>query len=1294
MPSLGQIAATQAPASSGSGGGGFLGSLFSHLPSLGLGALAHQIGGIPAGLAALAAGKGGYGNAWGNAAEGFTSSMLGTLESIPGVQPLANATGINDQIANTYGEQYRPQPVWTQIGKEGLLAPIVNTLGNVSLIGGGLGLAAKAGDLGKLAEASDATRVALAAKFTASDVEQATQALRDAGGVVKDAGIASKVLRAAAKANVAADGLTADAADIASRARLVHAADLATHPYQTIFNTAIRPLTQAAQAAHLGTEAAPLADAAGAAVPAADAATAAQGLHDIAQSAPDAALNPTRALLGAAVHEAAPAAAPITMEDQIAKLTAALPKADEAAPAATAAEHLPTNVGPIEDAVRRGANLPPSPLATNIVSHLPEPVKSFLSTVEGHIEAHQTKNVVFERMRNELGARNIDRASEPVQAGVRDASHFLVGKTLDDGTKIGPDLANRLLGDEVMARLSGVKQLEEQAATHAPEAAGAIRDALVKGGDRSAQVIPAAIAADPGFEAAMQHLTEAWHASAGDRLARLTDSRLGGQGLEHAGENAPILTRAQQSELSAIGKGQEHMPVLGRVADRQQAAVEGLIARHQATSARLTDQIKQSVQGATESAPAAFERARGTEVTPGRSLAQEAVTKLPEGVATSAHDAYRRGVVSGRQIEQAAKYGDTADQLIARKGVLDKQVADLTKTINDYKLPGQVAKTKAEAALARRTDKLGNALEDVSGRATPDAWKPVYGALKDLHAEALTNPSLAKALEGLPEKFSTVLDLAAKKGFDPVHIRSFEPAQVRRLVYGQVSLGKQGVELGKTIESGTRKSRLGMAPKTRSLDAFTGALHEATHEDNTNALATYIEDVHRKPLPADGSVPNGWVPWDASKRHLLTESSTSEGVAEKMPFADGMIPVQVKRTLDAFTQSYDHPVFSAIRKASSPWKTLVLAMNPGWYVNHFIGHLVGATVAGARVQDFVKGWQEYRSGGADLGTNAVTSHIGRGANAFSDMPSITNRSFVSDLDKPQMIQYPRGVAGLKLAKDTSGISGAAVLARQRVNSVIKNIDDISRAAVFNSAKRVGSSDAEALQQATSAFLDYQRMGPFEQQVISSVVPFYPFEKSMMRLVAKFPIDHPVATGFLMTLGNLNQTLNKQIYGTELPDYYKNLIKLPGVGTLNIGKFNPFEHSAGVFTSPQNIAGAMNPFISDLIRNAYGAPSYFPHNAQGKLVAPATRLDQFGVEQPATNLGADIGSTLGGVPLGRFLGSQTGSSAISGSTPTGPGLGIEKFLGVPVMPPAQLQKLLKRVMRFNTAQATKSTAPVA
>src|SRR5690606_32278522 len=113
-----------------------------------------------------------------------------------------------------------------------------------------------------------------------------------------------------------------------------------------------------------------------------------------------------------------------------------------------------------------------------------------------------------------------------------------------------------------------------------------------------------------------------------------------------------------------------------------------------------------------------------------------------------------------------------------------------------------------------------------------------------------------------------------------------------------------------------------------------------------------------------------------------------------------------------------------------------------------------------------------------------------------------------------------------------------------------------------------------LQRTYEAMVDYNDLSPFERQVVRSAVPFYAFQKGVLKLVARVPADHPAATAALLTIAQLQQELNEDHYGGALPDYYRGLVDVPGVGPINTRGFNPFQDAAQLAT-PQGIAASMN-----------------------------------------------------------------------------------------------------------------------
>jgi hypothetical protein len=208
-----------------------------------------------------------------------------------------------------------------------------------------------------------------------------------------------------------------------------------------------------------------------------------------------------------------------------------------------------------------------------------------------------------------------------------------------------------------------------------------------------------------------------------------------------------------------------------------------------------------------------------------------------------------------------------------------------------------------------------------------------------------------------------------------------------------------------------------------------------------------------------------------------------------------------------------------------------------------------------------------------------------------------------------------------------------------------------------------------------ALVDYGNLSSFERQVVRTMVPFYSWQKGMLRLVARFPIDHPVAAGITMMLGRLNEELARDQFGEDMPEGYLGLIPLPGGGAFNTRSLNPFQDAAAL-TTPQGIASSVNPYIQAIVRNALGAP-------EGGFVK-YQRVNEFGQAVPDTSLPEDIGATFTGVPQARLV------TGLGGPQPT---QAAGRFFGVPAYTQADVQKILARTRRSrNTVAGIPNTQP--
>lgn len=642
---------------------------------------------------------------------------------------------------------------------------------------------------------------------------------------------------------------------------------------------------------------------------------------------------------------------------------------------------------------------------------------------------------------------------------------------------------------------------------------------------------------------------------------------------------------------------------------------------------------------------------------------------LPE---VTPSEAYRRGITGGEAIAALDASRRKVAELEARRRRLEKNLAELKRTLLEERLPSQIAAQRLRSRADRRIARIAQQLEDPSIARTPPAWQPLWGALRALHQEAENNPQLAAALEELPQTWSTVLRIAAQRGFDPTHVRSFQPSEVRQLIYEQVRLGKRGRDLGQTIEAGTRKQRRQANARTRSLSALAAAMVEATHELHTNALADFIEQTYARPIEG-GVIPAGWVGWDAERSFLLTGERVEGGNVQVrgMGAPTKMIPKEVKAVLDNYQRDFSHPFFRTLRRVTDPWRLFMLTLSPRWYVNNFAGNVILASKEGVQLRDWVKAWQDFRKGGGDPRANRFLRRFGRGREGFNDVAGAVEGALFSEVGEGTLVPPRRGVRGtLSAAREAEGLNAKLATITRPIRRANEVVDELARVAVYHANIRKGLSVEKALQRTYEAMVDYSDLTPFERQVVRAVVPFYAWQKGILKLVAKFPIDHPIAAGIGLQLAELNRELAADELGGEVPRYYEGVIDLPLLGHTNVRPLIPFFDAAQLVT-PQGIAQSLNPFFEIAARNVFGAPeSGFPEYQ---------RINEFGSAVPDTSPAQDLTSLIAGLPPVRLGQSLTGTS-ITGAPVRPPVQAAGQFAGVPTYTDEEVRKIIQRLLK--------------
>ncbi len=947
-------------------------------------------------------------------------------------------------------------------------------------------------------------------------------------------------------------------------------------------------------------------------------------------------------IAGAAAHEISPAK---TVEEALTR------PAPEPKPEPNTLGLTKTERGPIEDAITRARNAPIANWAQTAVSHLPSPVIHALSKTDRFYAGRQTGMVLRERIRmqdvNRREIANSDAFAAPKAAG----SKFLVGRTLPDGTKITTDMADKLMGDELIARLEHVSAVEDAVVRHAtPAAMETMRQTLVRAGERSAQSIPEGWLHDAGgvrtelgniIDNSIEGIRNA--ATEKSNILRATSEK----GMEHIAESLPGLSPKSQRVMKSVTDDLKTIKRLetskipreriqaaaemARVRDELQKVSEELAAVHAGSKAAseafdLTRIPKNASDEYLRSNAPGINKALGLKETATPAEMRTALTPLqrarstPDVAGLTPAELYRRGVTGGQAAEQIKQAASDAAALETRRVALAKNLDDMKSAM----LPSEAVASKLRTGVGVKLDRVAREMNNPAMAQVPHL-KPVWDAITALHEEALHNPELAQALTDghIVKNWQTVLRVAAEQGFDPVHVRSFSAGEVKHLVYDSVQLGKRGRDLGQTIEAGTRKNRMQAATRTRSLSALAAGVDEATNEMHSNAVADFMHRTYAVPVENDALRP-GFVGWDAERQFLLTGEKTSMGttIVKGLGAPQWQVPKEVVATLHAYQKDYGHGIFNSIRNVTQPWKLLMLTLHPTWYVNHILGHVILASKEGVGLRDWVNAWHAFREGGPDLTRNRFMQSFGAGTRSFGSESGAVAGGLRSELTGTNsLIPIPRGIGGLRDVASTEGLPAAANVAMSRLARPATFVDEMTRVATYMHGVRKGMTDAQALNRTYHALIDFTDMSPWEREVVKSVVPFYSFQKGMLKIVARMPLDHPAVTSTLLAIGKVNQDLMNAQYG-KLPTYYQSMLNIPGMGLINAKPLNPFQ-DADTLTSPQGIGGSMNPFVGLILRNALGAP--------GTAHPQFTRTDQFGKVVPDTSPAQDLAELLAKLP---------------------------------------------------------------
>lgn len=236
----------------------------------------------------------------------------------------------------------------------------------------------------------------------------------------------------------------------------------------------------------------------------------------------------------------------------------------------------------------------------------------------------------------------------------------------------------------------------------------------------------------------------------------------------------------------------------------------------------------------------------------------------------------------------------------------------------------------------------------------------------------------------------------------------------------------------------------------------------------------------------------------------------------------------------------------------------------------------------------------------------------------------------------------------------------------RLHRVATTVDRMAKAAVYEKALRTTQDRAYALHRALEATGDFGRLGPIERSMVTSIIPFYAFQKAMFRILLHMPVDHPGATGLFMQLGAMHEAYLKEKLGGTIPEAYLGASFIGGQLT-PLEQLNPVSDAYRIL-SPEGIAQSMNPYAKLLAAEAMGYTGY----------GGDAGMDRYGnlVKKP------DLGEQLREI----YTGPIPGLNMLPGvGEQTGRPLGLEWLSPVHPLTQRRFEKLLRRIQKYESAK---------
>lgn len=555
------------------------------------------------------------------------------------------------------------------------------------------------------------------------------------------------------------------------------------------------------------------------------------------------------------------------------------------------------------------------------------------------------------------------------------------------------------------------------------------------------------------------------------------------------------------------------------------------------------------------------------------------------------------------------------------------------------------------------------------------------------------SPELQRSAEKLTREISGTWKTMKDEGLDPIFVHHVSPQAARAVDFPRVPLTERAPSWAKrrTMDFSPYAKNMSVALNHQALELVSRRGAEAIAD---NIASTYgrtrfgttdaggaLDDLYRAKAEAQASV-NPTIDVNARIDELINREWTRFDIGSYTPWRQGrstsmtagqevFVPKSVANTLEKVYNPNQYAIQRIVDPVMNVFRTSVLALSPRWHFNNVVGGAMMVAVENPRVfAELPRAIRLMRSGEVTSRATGETitrtglrrqGAVGTGAGSMPAEVRAWHKTGRLPSARFRATAAHSLYAGRTMRRMLD--SGGKVI--DKSYALNQFVDDMYRSAIYlrgyEKAARKGMKNVdladegldgvramsrEAAEQAgmqltTKIFQNWDRMTPFERNVMRYVFPFYGWMSHVSKFVMRYPVDHPLRATVIGSFARLEQ---EDLRDRGLPDSFANFFFLGNTDdngnqkAVSLSAINPFASVGDAFTIA-GLTGSMNPIMGAFLTSI----GIDPMSGEAELYPDMTydpTSGRYGVKTPGM-WGSLAGSIL---PQGQFLLSLVGQNA--------------------------------------------------